>query len=159
MSAGAIDRAGGSRVRCSKREFAFGRLARQPKTVLVLFDFSAMIADMPPSAPIVGAVRGRGAKSNRSGRFESAAREDFDDGWSEQDAVPPRLDDSLTALKSRTIISRNDSPDVGFEQSINPYVGCSHGCIYYPVTHWSSATRPVVPVAQALRPHRQLRDG
>ena len=85
---------------------------------------------MPPSAPIVGAVRGRGAKSNQVGRFESVRREDFDDGWTERDAAPPRLDDSLTPLKSKTIISRNDSPDIGFDQSINPYVGCSHGCIY-----------------------------
>ena len=85
---------------------------------------------MPASAPIVGAVRGRGAKSNHTGRFEGAQREDFADGWTEQDAVPPRLDDSLTPLKSKTIISRNDSPDIGFDQSINPYVGCSHGCIY-----------------------------
>jgi len=85
---------------------------------------------MPVSAPIIGAVRGRGAQSNRSGRFEHDQREDFDDGWTEQDATPPRLDDSLTPLKSKTIITRNDSPDIGFDRSINPYVGCSHGCIY-----------------------------
>src|SRR4051794_11725194 len=85
---------------------------------------------MSPPAPIVGAVRGRGANSNRSGRFESQAREDFDDGWTEVDAQPPRLHDTLTALKSRKIISTNDSPDIGFERSINPYIGCSHGCIY-----------------------------
>ena len=89
---------------------------------------------MPPSVPIVGAVRGRGAKSNHTGRFEAAAREDFDDGWSESDGEPggeaARVDDQLTPLKSRTIISRNDSPDIGFDRSINPYVGCSHGCIY-----------------------------
>jgi hypothetical protein len=78
---------------------------------------------MPASPPIVGAVRGRGAKSNHSGRFESAQRDDFNDGWTERDAAPPRLDDTLTALKSKTVISRNDSPDVGFDQSINPYRG------------------------------------
>jgi DNA repair photolyase len=75
-------------------------------------------------------VRGRGAKSNRAGRFEWAGKEDFDDGWTEHDPAPPRLDDTLTALKSKTIISHNDSPDIGFDQSINPYIGCSHGCIY-----------------------------
>ena len=85
---------------------------------------------MSNPVPINGAVRGRGAKSNRSGRFESAVRADFDDGWTEADAAPPRLDDSLTAMKSKSIISHNDSPDIGFDQSINPYVGCSHGCIY-----------------------------
>jgi len=85
---------------------------------------------MHSHVPVHGAVRGRGAKSNRSGRFETAQRDDFDDGWNDGDAEPPRLDDTLTPLKSKTIISRNDSPDVGFDQSINPYVGCSHGCIY-----------------------------
>jgi len=85
---------------------------------------------MANSLPIVGAVRGRGAQSNHTGRFESAQREDFDDGWEDADAPPPRRDDTLTPLKSRTIISRNDSPDIGFDRSINPYVGCSHGCIY-----------------------------
>ncbi len=80
--------------------------------------------------PVTGAVRGRGAKSNRTGRFEAAERNDFDDGWCEDDVALPRIDDTLTALKSKTLISRNDSPDIGFDQSINPYIGCSHGCIY-----------------------------
>jgi DNA repair photolyase len=84
---------------------------------------------MAVSLPIAGAARGRGAQSNRTGRFEPIAREDFDDGWSEREPLP-RLDDTLTALTSRTIISRNTSPDIGFDQSINPYIGCSHGCIY-----------------------------
>ena len=86
--------------------------------------------DMSRSLPIQGAVRGRGAKSNPTGRFEAAVREDFDDGWTEADLSPPRLDDTLTPLKSRTIITHNDSPDLGFDRTINPYVGCSHGCIY-----------------------------
>ena len=85
---------------------------------------------MPASPPIVGAVRGRGAKSNHSGRFNADQREDFDDGWTEEDASPPRLDDIVAPINSRTIISRNDSPDIGFDRSINPYMGCSHGCIY-----------------------------
>jgi DNA repair photolyase len=85
---------------------------------------------MARSSPISGPVRGRGALSNRPGRFEPIEREDFDDGWTERDEDPPRLDDTLTAMKSRTIITRNDSPDIGFDQSINPYVGCSHGCTY-----------------------------
>jgi hypothetical protein len=84
---------------------------------------------MSVSLPIAGAVRGRAAQSNHSGRFEPRSREDFDDGWTERETLP-RLDDTLTALTSRTIVSHNTSPDVGFDQSINPYVGCSHGCIY-----------------------------
>jgi DNA repair photolyase len=81
-------------------------------------------------APVAGHVRGRGAKSNRVGRYEPETREDFDDGWAEHDAQPVRLDDTLTPLASKTVISRNDSPDIGFDQTLNPYVGCSHGCIY-----------------------------
>lgn len=84
---------------------------------------------MTGSVPIRRAVRGRGAKSNLSGRFESRQRDDFDDGWTTEEEIP-RLDDQLIVLRQKTIISHNDSPDVGFDQSINPYIGCSHGCIY-----------------------------
>ena len=76
------------------------------------------------------AARGRGAVTNASGRYESLIREGFDDGWDEDDAVPPRLETTLTAERIRTVISRNDSPDIGFDQSINTYRGCEHGCIY-----------------------------
>ena len=72
---------------------------------------------------------GRGAVSNASGRFESEARVEFDDGW-EANETPPPLRTTLTAETARTIITRNDSPDVSFDQSINPYRGCEHGCIY-----------------------------
>ncbi|HTK36485.1 MAG TPA: PA0069 family radical SAM protein [Caulobacteraceae bacterium] len=85
---------------------------------------------MASAPPTVGAVRGRGAKSNASGRFESLQREDFHDGWTDEDAEPAKLATTLSVEKARTIISRNDSPDVGFDQSINPYRGCEHGCIY-----------------------------
>jgi DNA repair photolyase len=85
---------------------------------------------MSPPIPIVGAVRGRGAKSSHTGRFEAATREDFDDGWDTADAAPVKLHTTLTAEAARTIISRNDSPDIGFDRSINPYRGCEHGCIY-----------------------------
>jgi DNA repair photolyase len=80
--------------------------------------------------PIVGAARGRGAKSNHSGRYESFRREDFDDGWTEHDGQPVKIDTTLTPEKARRIITGNDSPDIGFDRSINPYVGCAHGCIY-----------------------------
>jgi DNA repair photolyase len=82
------------------------------------------------SPPIVGAARGRGAKSNHTGRYESAQREDFDDGWTETDGQPVKIDTTLTPEKARKILTRNDSPDIGFDQSINPYRGCAHGCIY-----------------------------
>lgn len=76
-----------------------------------------------------GGARGRGACSNRSGRFETHEKIEFDDGWTGNDA-PAQIETTLSPLKSRTIISRNDSPDISFDQSINPYVGCMHGCIY-----------------------------
>ena len=73
---------------------------------------------------------GRGAQSNASGRFESLTHEAFDDGWTDADAEPPKLKTTLSIDRARTIISRNDSPDIGFDRSINPYRGCEHGCIY-----------------------------
>ena len=75
-------------------------------------------------------IRGRGARSNVSGRFESLTREAFDDGWTLDDEAPAQLATSLTAMASRSIIAHNDSPDIGFSASINPYRGCEHGCIY-----------------------------
>lgn len=75
-------------------------------------------------------IRGRGARSNASGRFESQTAEAFDDGWTPDDAAPARFSTTATPEQARVIISRNDSPDIGFSASINPYRGCEHGCIY-----------------------------
>jgi DNA repair photolyase len=73
--------------------------------------------------------RGRGARSNRVGRYESELRETFDDGWESLAELEPfKTDVRLETAKS--IIATNDSPDISFEQSINPYRGCEHGCIY-----------------------------
>src|SRR5438876_9119661 len=83
--------------------------------------------DMPAS---VMPRKGRGAGSNESGRFESEKRVPFDDGWDAAEAAPPRLATTLSVDSTRTIIARNDSPDIGFDRSINPYRGCEHGCIY-----------------------------
>jgi DNA repair photolyase len=80
-----------------------------------------------PASPI--SARGRASRSNASGRFEALTRDDLDDGWGE-DPRPDRIETTLTAEKARVIISRNDSPDIGFDRSINPYRGCEHGCIY-----------------------------
>lgn len=74
--------------------------------------------------------RGRGAVSNRSGRFEAFEREAFDDGWGTLEEPLERLVTELTAERTRSIIATNDSPDIPFSQSINPYKGCEHGCIY-----------------------------
>ena len=81
------------------------------------------------ASPVSG-IRGRGALSNASGRFEAFTRETFDDGWTSDDAPAPKLRTTLTAEAARTIITRNDSPDIGFDRSINSYRGCEHGCVY-----------------------------
>jgi DNA repair photolyase len=73
--------------------------------------------------------RGRGARSNLSGRFETQLREDFDDGWESLAELAP-FKTEIRLEQARQIITTNDSPDIGFDQSINPYRGCEHGCIY-----------------------------
>lgn len=74
--------------------------------------------------------KGRGAVNNSEGRFESLRHEAFDDGWGAEDESPPPLKTTVREDRVRTIIARNDSPDLPFDQSINPYRGCEHGCIY-----------------------------
>ncbi len=78
----------------------------------------------------IASVRGRAARTNTSGRYESDTREAFDDGWTPDDVEPTQLATTVTAEKAKVIITRNDSPDIGFSASINPYRGCEHGCIY-----------------------------
>src|SRR5690606_18527507 len=83
------------------------------------------------SAPI----KGRGSASYVSGRYETATVHAQDDGWdslqARDDTDPaPHPDTRVHEETARSIISRNDSPDVGFSQSVNPYRGCEHGCVY-----------------------------
>ena len=73
--------------------------------------------------------RGRGAQSNESGRFEIQARVPEDDGWGSAEELPP-LATTVTLERPKTIITRNELPDISFDRSINPYRGCEHGCIY-----------------------------
>ena len=84
------------------------------------------LAELPDAAR-----KGRGAVSNRSGRYEAGQRLRTDDGWdapAEDDL--PALRTTVAIDASRTVIARNDSPDLAFDQSINPYRGCEHGCVY-----------------------------
>jgi hypothetical protein len=74
--------------------------------------------------------RGRGASFNPHPRYLAERREAFDGGWTETDGKPPPLSTTITVEQARTIITHNDSPDVPFTASINPYRGCEHGCIY-----------------------------
>ena len=73
--------------------------------------------------------RGRSAAINPSGRFEPVSRHIFDDGWNSLEELPP-FKTEVQVEKPRTIITRNDSPDISFDRSINPYRGCEHGCVY-----------------------------
>jgi len=84
----------------------------------------------------VAPPKGRGATFNPANRYRSEQREPVDDGW-DTPADAPERDDGTPPPKTvvrvqtaRTIISRNDSPDIPFTQSINPYQGCEHGCVY-----------------------------
>lgn len=75
--------------------------------------------------------KGRGAALNPEGRFETSRREEFDDGWDAPwEEEPGRPKTVVTPERVKSIISRNDSPDIPFTCSINPYRGCEHGCIY-----------------------------
>ena len=91
---------------------------------------SSTSSDLPAQAR--RAVRGRGAVSNPEGRFETIRHQWEDDGWShellDETAARPRTE--VTEERARSVISRNDSPDIHFTQAINPYRGCEHGCIY-----------------------------
>lgn len=104
--------------------------------------------EQPPFVqPPLKAQKGRGAVSNLQGRYEVLAREDIDDGWShnsgETDAEAdangdenmeadnaPALKTQVIEERAKSILSRNQSPDVPFSVSLNPYRGCEHGCIY-----------------------------
>jgi DNA repair photolyase len=73
--------------------------------------------------------KGRGSSSNVTGRFDSLTLEKADDGWY-QDEIVENLTETVLPDRARSVITSNNSPDVGFEVSINPYRGCAHGCVY-----------------------------
>jgi DNA repair photolyase len=73
--------------------------------------------------------KGRGSSSNVAGRFDSLILEKADDGWYQEEIVENPAETVLPD-RARSVITSNDSPDVGFEVSINPYRGCAHGCVY-----------------------------
>lgn len=95
--------------------------------------------DLPPplppeqTSPKSRPWKGRGAASNPQGRFETIRHHAEDDGWQssllDEDAPRPRTE--VTDERARSVISRNDSPDIGFSQAINPYRGCEHGMTYW----------------------------
>lgn len=79
---------------------------------------------------MVQPIKGRGTALRPPGRFESRDSVRVDDGWGTIEEELPEFRTIVTAERAKSIISRNDSPDIGFDQSINPYKGCEHGCIY-----------------------------
>jgi DNA repair photolyase len=102
-----------------------------PNYVLVMFEGALYECSMSNDSPIIDSERrrGRGARSNRAGRYESELREDFDDGWESLGDLGA-FKTEVAREMARSVIATNDSPDIGFDQSINPYRGCEHGCIY-----------------------------
>ncbi len=108
--------------------------------------------------------KGRGAGINPEGRFETVAREAFDDGWDRQEEELPPLKTHVTAERVSSIISRNDSPDIPFTQSINPYQGCEHGCVYCvggetPILMANGRTRPIEEVRAGDAIYGTVRNG
>ena len=85
--------------------------------------------EIADTAIVAGRRRGRGAGINPSGRFEAYARTGFDDGWGDGEELPP-FKTTVQIEPARSVITRNDSPDIAFDRSLNPYRGCEHGCIY-----------------------------
>ena len=89
-----------------------------------------MFATAAYAAAMRDVRKGRGAASNPSGRYEGHRRETFDDGWNTIDEPLAPLRTEVRPDASRTVITRNNSPDLGFDRSINVYRGCEHGCVY-----------------------------
>lgn len=104
---------------------------RKRLDVLYLFLLIGYASRMVDSLPYQ-AKKGRGAVSNATGRFEPHARIAVDDGWvldGDEDA-PPKLRTEVTPEQVKSALTRNASPDIPFDRSLNPYRGCEHGCVY-----------------------------
>jgi len=108
-------------------------------------------------------LKGRGALSNPTGRFERRQHEAVDDGWY-QEEVPDFIPTSIEPDRARSVITRNDSPDIPFEQSINPYRGCSHSCPYClrgdtPILMGDGSARPIAKVNVGSEIYGTMRQG
>jgi DNA repair photolyase len=108
-------------------------------------------------------LKGHGALSNPTGRFERRQHEAVDDGWY-QEEVPNFIPTSIEPDRARSVITRNDSPDIPFEQSINPYRGCSHACVYCvrgdtPILMGDGSARPIAKVNLGSEIYGTMRQG
>ncbi|WP_321499135.1 PA0069 family radical SAM protein [Breoghania sp.] len=92
-------------------------------------DVTSLCGEAPTGVAQIPLQRGRAAGLNMPGRFEREGREIVDDGWGSLDGLPP-LKTEVQIEAARRIVTRNESPDISFDRSINPYRGCEHGCIY-----------------------------
>jgi DNA repair photolyase len=98
--------------------------------------------------------KARGAISNRTGRFEALAVEAVDDGWGILDEPLPPVPTTVQPEPAHSVITRNNSPDIPFDQSINPYRGCEHGCVYC-----VSGVTPILMGDGSLKPLAELEVG
>lgn len=87
-----------------------------------------MTEELPFKSSFPHPHKGRGAVTNRDSRYSATSREAMDDGWTPQERIALRT--TVTPEAAKTILSRNDSPDIPFDHSVNAYRGCEHGCIY-----------------------------
>jgi len=98
--------------------------------------FASFFAGSGSPAAAPAALRGRGAVTNVEHRYQSDSRQTADDGWGIDPATVsgepgrPALRTTVRVEQARTVLARNDSPDIPFDRSINPYRGCEHGCVY-----------------------------
>src|SRR5579872_5571140 len=113
-----------------------GMVARERSGNTIMPDGMARLAELDGGealGALVPARKGRGAALNPPNRFDAQHPTPFDDGWAtlaEEWAALPPLPTTLARDASRSVISYNDSPDIGFDRAINPYRGCEHGCVY-----------------------------
>jgi DNA repair photolyase len=115
-------------AKSAKRVYRSAALIQQAAEVS-LPRIAGFIASGDAAESRLEARRGRGALTNATGRFEPETRVREDDGWDLPDDLPP-LRTEVTQERAKIIITRNDSPDISFDRSINPYRGCEHGCVY-----------------------------
>jgi DNA repair photolyase len=119
-------------ARRNRIEMAVGLdTARARAPALPPASLAAGVANGAHIEPVLAraSTAGRGVLSNASGRFEKENRSQEDDGWDLPEDLPP-LRTQVTRESATTIVTRNDSPDISFDRSINPYRGCEHGCVY-----------------------------
>ena len=117
MGRGEIDGAADARLRGGKRAIT----AAAPAVVSA--------AAFESAVPDTARRRGRGTLTNRAGRFEPRERIEVDDGWNVLETLPA-FATTVAIERPKTVITRNESPDLSFDRSINPYRGCEHGCVY-----------------------------